>query len=136
MFDFGHSAVKRGIATFAAGRVEHVQLLPSLPAPAEADVVEFFSTRSADSRRSSASLAILRTTCPIDRYGLYAPVAAIDRGRLAGVAFVHDGTADRRAVTADAPAAAVVLGTALGVGFAPPCSALVPLSPTSSVFRR
>ncbi len=133
VFDFGHSAVKRGIATFAAGRLEHVQLLPSLPAPAEADVVEFFLDTLRGQPAIVSIASYIADDLPIDRYGLYAPVAAIDRGRLAGVAFVHDGTAAARAVTADAPAAAVVLGTALGVGFAPPCSALVPLSPTFSL---
>jgi hypothetical protein len=128
VFDFGQSAVKRGIAMFADGMLEHVHVLPSLPAPAEADVVEFFLDTLRGKPAIVSIASYVTNDLPIDGYGLYSPLATIDRGRLANVAFVHDGTSAARAIVADAPAAAVVLGTALGVGFTPSRSALVPLS--------
>jgi hypothetical protein len=135
VFDFGQSVVKRGIATFGDGSLQHVHLLPSLPAPAESDVVEFFFD-VVTGRPAVVSIAsYLADDRPIGGQALYSPLAAIDRGRLPGVAFVHDGSAAARAIVAQplepSPAiGAVVLGTALGVGFAPHSSALVPLSPT------
>jgi hypothetical protein len=128
VFDFGQSAVKRGIATFAEGMLEHVHVLPSLQAPSEADVVEFFLDTLRGKPAIVSIASYVTNDLPIDGYSLYSPLATIDRGRIANVAFVHDGTAAARAIVADGPAAAVVLGTALGVGFAPPRSALVPLS--------
>jgi hypothetical protein len=130
VFDFGHSVVKRGIATYAANMLQRLDLLPDLPAPGDGDVVEFFLDTVGSEPTVVSIASYLADDRPLDSHSLYSPVARLERARLSHVTFVHDGTAAARAITDDRSSAAIVLGTALGVGFAPPPSQLAPLSPT------
>ena len=133
VFDFGQTSIKRGIATFVNDHLEHVQLQSNLSAPAEADVVKFVLDTLEGQSAIVSIASYVANDRPIGRYGLYSPLAALNGFRLSGVTFVHDGTAAARAIATDKTAAVIMLGTALGVGFASSSSTLVPLSPTFSL---
>jgi hypothetical protein len=157
VFDFGHSTVKRGIATLREGTLARIELLPVVAAPAPDDVVEFFVETVSTTYRAAVeryegvqpdlvvSMATyLENAWPLDRWSLYAPLGRLsqealhealrDRGGAPlNLTFVHDGTIAARGVRAQGRAAAIVMGTALGVGFAPPPETLVPFAADFSV---
>jgi hypothetical protein len=152
VLDFGHSAVKRGIATIQAGRLVRLDVLPSRPAPEAASAVECVLDCVADTVRMAQSrpgrvhpgvrlslATYLWRGRPADPHSIYAVLGALSRSSLqqelqrrtqapVRLSYVHDGTAGARAVSSQHRAALIMLGTALGVGFAPPPGSLVPIA--------
>jgi hypothetical protein len=146
VLDFGHSAVKRGLAHFDRGQLSSVHLLPNAPvgltpetaAPEEVMVLveqmlaETVATAQRWCTRLDARLVVsvasyVRGGQPWDPRGLYAPLRLRPPGGVQS--YVHDGTAAARGLRAPGQAAALILlGTSLGVGFPPPPASLVPLA--------
>jgi hypothetical protein len=158
VLDFGHTAVKRGLATYRGRRLAGLQLLDSLDPPAPASLVDAFIEAVAATLRcvgadvdptvvvSVASYVDPNSRIAPDGYSLYSPLgavepAALDRAlrdcignHLLHLRLVHDGTAAASGVVPTVlPAAVITLGTALGVGFAPRHDQLRPLTPDFSV---
>ncbi len=148
VLDFGHSLVKRGVAFYSGGRLQHLHRLPPIMAPVTAAIVEFVVDIVAETltiarhgygdpdgvvRVSIASY--VRDGRPYDTRSLYAPVTADAIAHAAGidVQLEHDGTSAARGVVPTAAAAVILLGTSLGIGFAPPAQTLIPLADRFSV---
>ncbi|MGI9146878.1 MAG: hypothetical protein ACR2IK_10065 [Chloroflexota bacterium] len=152
VIDFGHTAVKRGIASIDGGRLVQLDLLASIPAPNAEHALEFVldclavTIRTAQSlhanvhERVRVSLATyVSRGRPADPRSMYAVLGSVSRKGLqhdlqrrtrapVRVNFVHDGTAAGRALTDHRRAGVIMLGTALGVGFVAPPSSLLPMS--------
>lgn len=71
--------------------------------------------------------AYLRHGEPDDQRGAYGALRSHDLKR--APLWVHDGTAAGRAVASTSPTAVVMLGTAIGVGFAPHPSTVRAVAP-------
>jgi hypothetical protein len=152
VLDFGHTAVKRGIASIDGGRLVRLAVLANLPAPPADNVVEGLLQIVADTFRSARSHgATLQPSVrlslatymghgrPVDSHSLYAVLGSLPRATVQRelqqrtdaplrLSYVHDGTAGARAVSGPRRSALIMLGTALGIGFAPPPAALLPLA--------
>jgi hypothetical protein len=148
--DLGHTAIKRGLATLSDGGLRELRVLPSRPAPhpdqVVAEVVEAITDTVGDGGSRLDPNVVVSVASyldgaewPLDSHSLYAPLGALQpaeldavlherSGRPLHVRFVHDGTAAARALPATVPTAVIVLGTALGVGFAPHLDRVVPLA--------
>ena len=153
VLDFGHTAVKRGMATYRGRALARLQLLESLEPPAPAGLVDAFSDVVAATLRCAGAdvdpNVVISVASYVDRGGrivsdgvsLYSPLGALEPAAVeralrlrTGIQplrlrVVHDGTAAAGGVVPTVPAAAVImLGTSLGVGFAPPPDHLRPLA--------
>ena len=150
VLDFGHSSIKRGIATIDNGRLARLAVLPALSAPAVAElapqavlecVADLFtwSSRDLDAHVSISLASYMHGGRPADSHSVYSSLAAPARaqlhtalrvrtGRPLQLRFVHDGTAAARALPIPARGAVIVLGTALAVGFPPPVGSVLPLA--------
>jgi hypothetical protein len=152
VLDFGHTAVKRGLAYFEDGKLSRLQLLASRPVlltPETArpeEVTAFVQDTLSDTvrhaqrwcSRTDARLVIsvasyVRDDLPRDARGLYGHLGPLAQDL--ATRFVHDGTAAARGLTTRTrETALILLGTSLGVGFPPPAPAsLVPLASDFSV---
>ena len=139
VFDFGHTLAKRGIAIFERGRLAAVELIEAVPL----DALAMATDEVIDGVRSIIGVtlamtdpvdavvigvaAYLRGGEPDDRRGVYGALRSDHIGR--SVIWIHDGTAAGRAVATSEPTAVVMLGTALGVGFAPDSGLVRPVAP-------
>jgi len=158
VFDFGQTAAKRAVADYDGRQLARLRLLPSRAAPrstptaplSPAAIVAFVADVLAETLamvrpvrldpHCTISIACYtRDGRPLDRRGTYAPLGRLPLGVIsAAVAertgqplrlrFVHDGTAAARALAGQRPAALIVLGTYLGVGFPPPAEQVLPLA--------
>ena len=153
VLDFGHTTVKRGVATYSGKALTELRLLDLRDAPARADISAAVAETIADTMRWAVaedgigvgdvivvSLAsyLDRRGNPADTHSLYAALQPMQLQhavrqrtgrRSVRVRLTHDGTAAAYGVIpATTPAAVIVLGTALGVGFAPPPDYLRPLA--------
>jgi len=101
-----------------------------------------------DSHISVSLACYVQKGRPLDRRGTYSPLAGVPVSELEDrlkarsasasamdvrVSFVHDGTAAARALATDEPAAVIMLGTYLGVGFAPAANSVIPISPAFAI---
>lgn len=142
LFDFGHTAVKRGVAGFE-GTAAPVRLLPSIGVPdiepeASPDFVAEMIAATiralpAGATKTGAHLSLatyITRGVPAAIWSLYTGlgpdiVATIkerlgDRGvHVDRLSVHHDGTAAARAVAGAPVRAVVMMGTSLGIGFAP-----------------
>jgi len=145
--DFGQSYVKRGLARYESSALAALDVLPPLPVPVDESTLPEEMTRLLEegwqeqSRRAGeidpfivASIAsYVRDNHPFAyRLGVYARLHEVtdnlgdwlsdqvsDRvGRRVAVLLMHDGTAAAQAFGGDADTAVIMLGTALGSGFA------------------
>lgn len=166
VLDFGHSAVKRGIATFDAETLARLELLPSIaasglgdastPAEVAAFVVSVIAGTVAAARRQHGkfdprliiSLAsYVADGWPANTRGTYARLHALRHDELdaelrrrteADVStwFMHDGTAAASGLSDPGRAGLIVLGTWLSAGFPAPVATLLPVSSNLAVCDR
>lgn len=155
VLDFGHSAIKRGIATFDAETLVHLEVLPSVAARSGADasnpadvaawvvqtMAETFSTAQhqhgrVDPRLITSIGSYVADGWPAGARGTYARLrglrhdeldAEIQRrtGTNVHTWFVHDGTAAASGLVQPGRAGVIVLGTSLCAGFPVPAETLV-----------
>lgn len=139
VFDFGHTLAKRGVATYHRGRLAALELIEAVPLDARTmaagEVID--AVRSiVDATLATidpvdavviAVAAYLQAGEPHDHRGGYGALRSHHIGRT--VIWVHDGTAAGRAVATGGPTAVVMLGTAIGVGFAPHPRSVRPVAP-------
>lgn len=134
VLDFGHTAIKRGIAHYANLSLARLDVLEPLPAPTErerapsavAEAIDATLTGMRASGEVVASVAsyVNRDLTLADSHSVYALLRPSGRLRLG-----HDGTLAACGLQPNVEAAAVImLGTALGVGFVPPPPSLRPVS--------
>ena len=156
VLDFGHTAIKRGVATFSGRALDALKLLDPLPGPTPGSVVDVVLEVTAETLRAAGpdvdrlvvvSLAsyVERSGRPVDSHSVYAPLGAFAPNDLqqalrrrttsaVRLRLAHDGTlAARGVVDTTGRAAAIMLGTALGVGFCPTAGHLRPLARSFSV---
>jgi len=140
VLDFGHTAIKRGVATYQNTSLLRIELLEPRRAPPADHVIETVIEEIADTLTVApedvdpqvlVSLAsyVSPSGEPEDSHSLYAPLRTLAPAALADavrqrsgrpverVRFEHDGTLAAAGVVSDVPAAVIMLGTALGVGF-------------------
>jgi hypothetical protein len=160
VLDFGHSEVKRAIAsTNTGGELYRLEVLPSIAIPQPQtpnSIGDFFFTVVAetyrfashhypavDSRILVSVASYLTDGWPAPSQSLYAALRQFDaeslgaalRARTAAaleVTFLHDGTAAARAITESEREAVIHLGTHLGVGLGATFARL-PLAPDFKV---
>lgn len=156
VLDFGHSLVKRGTARYDTGALTRIELLPAVEVdpsrtqPREVvafvrEVVQATAKSARGAARAVASVAAyLSHDDDLQDRSYYRPLVIDARERVGDVradaggangalALLHDGSAAARAVSrsdepSTAPAAVLMLGTALGLGFVPDAGSLVPVS--------
>ncbi len=143
VLDFGHTAIKRGVATYRNATLLRIELLEARRAPPAqrviSTVIEEIAEMLALAPRDvdptllvSLASYVSPSGEPEDSHSLYAPLRTLTPAALADsvrqhsgrpverVRFEHDGTLAAAGLISGAPASAVImLGTALGVGFAP-----------------
>lgn len=155
VLDFGHTAVKRAVAVIGARGLSGLRRLPNLEVPpidvadSGAFVTDVLASTLADhpdreARRTGGLHVSLASYVvggePVANWSLYAGLGAGAatmlgaRLRRTGIAparltIHHDGTAAARAVAGAVPTAVIMMGTSLGVGFAPPLHTLTPVDP-------
>jgi hypothetical protein len=127
VLDFGHTAIKRGIAYYEQGALARLEVLSALAAPidregapatvAEAIHVTLHEAPKADRDIVASVASYVNPDGTLaeshSRYALLRPDARLKLG--------HDGTLAACGIQAsDERAAVIMLGTALGVGFVPP----------------
>ena len=145
VLDLGHTAVKRGIATYdSSSRLTKIDILSPVAVERRRDapdeVIDFVLTvleasvlAVGDIGGVVASVASYVTPDGVIGHprSYYRPLAAEGRTRLDAIVarrlpgapklrFLHDGTSAAAATSSTPPAAAITLGTSLGVGFVPP----------------
>jgi hypothetical protein len=145
VLDFGHSRLKRGVAMYSSGELTRLHLLDGKPIPRDKDMVDFVTdtiARTVEAARWQYGVvqqpvrvsiaSYVHDGHPFDTRSIYA--------RLTSEAFAHevrlehDGTAAARGVQPTvAPAAVILLGTSLGVGFAPSADRVIPFGGGFSV---
>ncbi len=158
VLDFGHTVVKRGIATVRHHQLVRLDVLPSRSAQAlgtrgtQDPVAEFLLDVVTDTIVTTRRRLGVPDPCvmvslasyiahgrPVNTRSVYAPLSRWDPRSLddelkrrTGVPvhlrFLHDGTAAARGVPDAGRAGLIALGTTLGVGFPPPPSTLLPVS--------
>jgi len=158
VLDLGHTSVKRGIATHdGAGALVRIEMFSPVAVdqrrtpPSEAtrfvrEVVQSSLLVAPDVAGVAASVAAYVTANGViaDARTYYQSLAAAGGSLLSDLAgsrlgrnptllLIHDGTAAARALSVRTRAAAITLGTSLGVGFTPHPSSLIPLSPEFDV---
>ena len=144
--DFGHTAVKRGVAHFAGGVLEELRVLrsmetagrlvPSSPEAVGAAIAAIAAETFREAREAGFQPSP-RSVMSIASYygrpetrGLYANLGTLPAGWLSAavssatglatdIDLIHDGTAAASALAGERDAAVVTMGTSLGVGFAP-----------------
>lgn len=152
VFDFGGTAVKRGLAHYQNGILVDLQPIDSLPTPQASNPAAFarqIIQCICDTYRtvgqgiaphmviSMANYIQGRQPVPDWLYGILNSVSVDVTGYLADaisielqtpvtLKLIHDGTAAAHAYAGLPNAAVIMMGTALGVGFPPPSADLRP----------
>jgi hypothetical protein len=161
VLDFGHTSVKRAVATMADHRLVRLDLLPSVAVQMSEQIVPFMLDVVADTlntarqRFGSADVVVVVSVAsyvigsrPVAAgASRYLPLSETDSAALddelvrrtdqpVHICFVHDGTAAARGLIDPGHRAAVImLGTTLGVGFAPAAAGLLRVSSELVVAR-
>jgi len=136
VFDLGHSLVKRGVACYEQGRLTAIHLrapisldVQAMAEPEVINAVRSIVESTLDTTEPVDGVAIsvaayLRDGEPADRHGAYGALRSHHLARRP--IWIHDGTAAGRAVPSRTRTAVVMLGTAIGVGFAPDPDTVAP----------
>ena len=138
VFDFGHSQIKRGIAHYSGQTLVELELLAPLDAPLESQdaLASVISALERTGARGAVIASIAsyvgrdgRLVESHSRYASVTPDAIQSAIPWIQPRLGHDGTLAACGILPQSrPAAVIMLGTALGVGFAPPADSLRPPS--------
>jgi hypothetical protein len=162
VLDFGHTSIKRAVATIADYRLVRLDLLPSVVvAQMSEHIMPFMLDVVADTLNTArqrfgptddvvvVSIAsyVIGSRPVAAGASRYLPLSETDSAALDAelvrrtnqavhISFVHDGTAAARGlINPGGRAAVIMLGTTLGVGFAGPAVGVLPVSSELVVAR-